>query len=330
MKPQFSAEDRKWAQSLPKSEIHAHINGSVSLEDLRALAASNNQVFPDNLLLPGDPSCSLSDVFSLFSQTIYKFVRTRSDLSFVVECVLKAFKNDGCTYVELRSTPKKSEYLDIEEYVCTVLDAISAFAQSPDGSGMKVRLLLSVDRRHGPETAELIVDLAVSYKQQERYTKYIVGIDVCGDPNVGGIKHLIPALTRAKREGLNLVIHFAEVENPPEEGELEAMLNLNPDRLGHCTFVPLHMWDEIIARKIPLEICLTSNVLTGTVEEYSRHHLRYLWHERGYRELILCTDDRGIFMSELSEEYLTAKEILGLTKQEMENWARSVVRYQSE
>ena len=189
----------------------------------------------------------------------------------------------------------------------------------------QVRLLLSVDRRHTAEIANEIVNLAIEFQSNQ----HLIGIDVCGDPTVGGISHLVPALTLAKQHGLKLVIHFAEVAVPPEPQELEVMLSLNPDRLGHCTFVPKHLMDIIVERRIPMEICLTSNVVCGTVQEYARHHLVHLWKERGYRELILCTDDRGIFLNELSGEYLIAMELLGLSRKEMEEWAHYVKKYES-
>ncbi|KAJ3295855.1 hypothetical protein HDU79_008207 [Rhizoclosmatium sp. JEL0117] len=324
----YTQEDLSWARSLPKVELHAHINGSVSLDDLRSLALSKNLPFPATLALPGDPGFDIKDVFTLFSTTIYGVVRDQDALRFVVGKVLDAFQADGCVYLELRTTPKKNEAMDMDEYVMVVVGAIEEWLLGRGGSQeglMHVRLLLSVDRRHSVEQANQIVDLAVKYAPLHTC---IVGVDVCGDPTVGGIRHLVPALQKVKPAALKLVVHFAEVAECPEQDELETILSLNPDRLGHCTFVPSHLMDEIIKREITMEICLSSNVVGGTVSAYERHHLIELWKERGYRNLVLCTDDRGIFLNELSHEYLIAMDILGLTKREMEEWAaRCVEQY---
>ncbi|KAJ3391875.1 hypothetical protein HDU84_005226 [Entophlyctis sp. JEL0112] len=321
-----AAESEKaWAVHLPKTELHAHLNGSVSFADLRELALARGQshLIPDDqqlaAILPGgSPAFAIGDCFALFSDLIYRLVDDVNSLTFVVEHVLAAFERDGCEKLELRSTPRETAFMTRREYTVTVVQAVSSYKGQ-----MAVRLFLSLDRRHSPQIAEDIVDLVIEFNCL--HPQIVIGVDVCGNPLVGGIRHLVPALLRVKeKHNLKLVIHFGEVQEPPEAGELETILALRPDRLGHCTFVPTSIMDEIIARGITIEICLSSNVLGGTVVEYDRHHLVHLWHERGYRKLALCTDDRGILRSELSDEYVIARKVLGIARSEMEAWARAV------
>ncbi|KAJ3060246.1 hypothetical protein HDU98_003759 [Podochytrium sp. JEL0797] len=324
-KPAFTPTQLAWAHTLPKTELHAHINGSVSFPDLRHLAHLTSRHFPTDAELgpqPGEPGFDLAHIFSLFGKEINGLVRDRPALEFVVQKAIDAFRADGCEYVELRTTPKETVEMSMDVYVETVLDVIRKDQDSHPG-GMKVNLLLSIDRRHPASTSLRITHLALHHRLT---SPHLIGLDVCGDPRAGGITPHLPALHLAKQEGLKLVIHFAEIETPPEVGEWEAMLSLDPDRLGHCIFVPEHLMDEIIARRIPIEICLTSNVLGGMVSTYATHHLVELW-RRGYRDMILCTDDRGVFGSELSEEYLIAKEVLGLSEQEVETWCEDVKRF---
>ncbi|KAJ3120980.1 hypothetical protein HK100_012578, partial [Physocladia obscura] len=317
-------DDKIWARSLRKTELHAHLNGSISLNDLRELAAKRGAHFPaeSEIQLPGSPGFTIDDCFTLFSSTIYSIVQDAEALQFVVGRVLAAFETDGCTYLELRTTPRETALMSRRKYVDAVVQAVESYRNNDgviDGSTkMTVRLLFSVDRRHNIETANDVVDLAIAYNFL--HPDLVVGVDVCGNPLAGGIRHLVPALTRVKETNcsppLKLVIHFAEVATLPEEGELETILLLQPDRLGHCTFVPEKLMDVICQRGIPMEICLSSNVLGGTVSEFEKHHLVHLWHERNYRNLVLCTDDRGIFCSELSDEYLIAQKVLGLSRLE--------------
>ncbi|TPX69533.1 hypothetical protein CcCBS67573_g06822 [Chytriomyces confervae] len=316
-------DELTWAKNLAKTELHAHINGSIGMPDLRKLADLKGVHLPAEIALPGSAGFSLDDVFALFSKTIYSVVRDAQALQFVVEHVVAAFKRDGVRYLELRSTPKSLEGMDMDGYVSTVVSAISK-AMS-ENETIRVKFLLSVDRRHDPETASTIVSLAIKYANL--FPSIVVGVDVCGNPACGGIKHLVPSLSRLKLDAptLKLVIHFAEIETPPEEDELLTILSLNPDRLGHCTFVPDHIMATMRARKIPIEICLSSNVVGGTVNSFEAHHLKQLW-DSGYpREcLILCTDDVGIFCSDLSNEYVIARRVLGVSREVMEEWAQLV------
>ena len=75
-----------------------------------------------------------------------------------------------------------------------------------DGLAMMVRLLLSVDRREDGEAALQTVKLAAELKGQG-----VVGIDLSGNPTVGSWDLWEPALREARRLGLKLTIHAAEV-----------------------------------------------------------------------------------------------------------------------
>jgi adenosine deaminase len=130
---------------------------------------------------------------------------------------------------------------------------------------MIVRLILSINRTDPEDIADDIVNLAIEYKAKST-TVPIIGIDICGNPLGCGISHLVSKVKKAKAAGLKFVCHFAEVENTPEPDELTTLLDLRPDRIGHATYIPESMMLEIISRKIPIEICLTSNILCKTVK----------------------------------------------------------------
>lgn len=139
---------------------------------------------------------------------------------------------------------------------------------------MKTNLILSIDRRNDLPTALSVVDLAVKYR-----SRGVVGIDLCGDPAVGDVSIFEPAFRAAKAHGLKVTLQFAEAPQSSTDKELWTLLSYNPDRIGHVINVPGDVKEEILRRKLGLELCLSCNVhakmITGT---YGDHHFGW-WRE---------------------------------------------------
>jgi adenosine deaminase len=212
--------------------------------------------------------------FPLFSKYIYNLCNDLESLIYTTNSVLEDFQADGVAYLELRTTPRAilTEGLSKDDYIKTILDCISKFNKS---STMKTNLILSIDRRNNLDTALEVVSLATKYHSQG-----VVGIDLCGDPAQGDVAIFEPAFQQARAQGLKITIHFAEAPQCTSE-ELWKLLSYQPDRIGHVINVPDNVKEEIVKRKIGLELCLSCNVhakmITGT---YSDHHFGW-WKPTG-------------------------------------------------
>jgi adenosine deaminase len=101
------------------------------------------------------------------------------------------------------------------------------------GGKMRIRVLLSVNRFMLAENTKEIVDLALKYK--EAGNKYVVGIELSGDPRVGSFSTYKPELQRAKEAGLKISLHCAETKE--QIGENVEMIEFLPHRLGHCCYL---------------------------------------------------------------------------------------------
>nr|XP_054755952.1 adenosine deaminase-like protein [Lytechinus pictus] len=99
--------------------------------------------------------------------------------------------------------------------------------------------------------------------------------------------------------------------------ESRILLDVPPDRIGHGTY--LHpevggdqsLVNSVVRSKIPIEMCMTSNLIGGVVETPSSHHLQY-WRNKNH-PCVICTDDKGVFSTSLSEEYLLAANTFNLS-----------------
>jgi adenosine deaminase len=138
---------------------------------------------------------------------------------------------------------------------------------------MKANLILSVDRRNDPDTAMQVVDLALAHQ--------VVGVDLCGDPAVGDVSIFAPAFRKARENDLKITLHFAEAPQSSTPEELWTLLSYKPDRIGHVINVPEEVKEEIVKRKLGLELCLSCNVhakmITGS---FGDHHFGW-WRGTG-------------------------------------------------
>ncbi|XP_012735828.2 adenosine deaminase-like protein [Fundulus heteroclitus] len=308
-------DDVAFYKELPKVELHAHLNGSVSVQTVERLIQRKPHLNIEHSMtaIGKGQRRTLDECFEVF-KVIHKLVDTDEDILMVAKDVIKEFAADNVKYLELRSTPReeKDTRLTKKSYVDAVIKAIQQCKN--EGLDIDVRFLVAIDRRNGPEVALETVKLAEDFMLSSG--DLVVGIDLSGDPTVGHGRVLLPALERARNSGLKLSLHMSEVPSQLEESEL--LLNLPPDRIGHGTFLHPEMGgsqslvDRVVKHQIPLEICLTSNVKGQTVPSYSQHHFRY-WYQLGH-PCVICTDDKGVFCTDLSQEYQLAASAFGLSR----------------
>ncbi|TDH09511.1 hypothetical protein EPR50_G00087410 [Perca flavescens] len=315
-------------RELPKVELHAHLNGSVSFQTIEKLISRKPHLnIEHGMTAIGKGQLrTLDECFQVF-KVIHQLVDTEEDILMVATDVIKEFAADGVKYLELRSTPREEENTGLtkKRYVETVIKAIQQCKS--EEVDIDVRFLVAIDRRNGTEVAMETVKLAEEFMLST--DGLVVGLDLSGDPKVGHGKDLLPALQRAKNCGLKLSLHLSEIPSQLEESDL--LLNLPPDRIGHGTF--LHpevggsqsLVDKMVQNNIPLELCLTSNVKGQTVSCYSKHHFKY-WYQMGHPSVI-CTDDKGVFSTDLSQEYQLAASTFGLSREAVWKLSQQAIDY---
>jgi len=262
--------DLDFCRQVPKIELHAHLNGSISPKTLKELIQKKREK---------DPTFKTSlDIDSFVVDDL-------SAVRHLTKAVLQEFAEDNVRYLELRTTPRGKAQcgMDKEDYIRTILEEIET-AQKQNEK-MMIRLILSIDRKTSLEDALNTVELASAYKHRG-----IVAIDICGDPTKGNPLLLQPALEKARAGGLKITLHVGEIENYDETFQL---VQLNPDRIGHGTFLDERSENYLSEKRIPLELCLTSNIVSETVKSYDAHHF-LPWYRKGH-PVAICTDDKGVF-----------------------------------
>ncbi|XP_068128637.1 adenosine deaminase-like protein isoform X2 [Hyperolius riggenbachi] len=294
---------------LPKVELHAHLNGSISSATMKKLMAQKPHLQIQNgvTMIDKGQKRTLEECFQMF-KIIHQITDTAEDILLITKDVIKEFAADGVKYLELRSTPRQtSTGMTRRSYVDTVLEGIRQCKE--EEVDIDVRFLMAIDRRGGPTVAKETVKLAEEYFHSTN--DLVLGLDLSGDPTVGHGRDFVEPLTEARNSGLKLALHLSEV--PTQKEETEILLGIPPHRIGHGTFLSdfPNFVKVVKEKRIPLELCITSNVKGQTVPSYDKHHFA-LWYELGHPS-VLCTDDKGVFATDLSLEYEIAASTFNLS-----------------
>ena len=322
---QFNPKTPEWCISMPKAELHAHLSGSIRIETLKRLVDESNdtrlqqQATP---LLDVNSGRTLKQCFQLFP-IVHQLITDRTTLYKLVQQVLYDFEHENTLYLELRTTPRRTDKMSAEDYLHTVLQAVHSHHEA-NPNGIVCRILVSICRHHSLQTARDMVDLVEKFKKitETHLSCLIVGMELSGNPIKGNWDDFQVILDDARnRLGLPISLHFGEVSN---EVECFKMLNFGPDRLGHVAVVTEKVVERILQQhpKLGVEVCLTSNLISETVDKIEDHPVitRFIPKKHPF---CVCTDDSGIFDTTLSDEYALLADHTSLIKEEVEEIAIS-------
>ena len=300
---------RHFCRSIPKIELHAHLNGCIRSSTFRQLLSSSTDQIRLDIL---DENFSHGDTHSRMANVFEKFALLRScvtnldDIRRITRETLEDFLNDNVMYVELRTRPRSFDNGKIpsSSYIEAVLDIMKEYEEK-----ICSRLILSIDRTQTLEQAMETLKLA------ENYRPYIVGLDFSGDPNVKSFERFLPVFNLAKQINLPTTIHIGELPDNDCLNENNLILDYKPTRLGHFNFRTTDQEQRVLKEKIPLELCPTSNILTMNLSNLTEHHFNLFYANK--HPLAICTDDSGLMNCCLSSEIFDLVQTFHLTKKEL-------------
>uniref|UniRef100_G1U0F9 N6-Methyl-AMP deaminase n=1 Tax=Oryctolagus cuniculus TaxID=9986 RepID=G1U0F9_RABIT len=313
---------------LPKVELHAHLNGSISSNTMKKLIAKKPdfKIHDEMTMIDKGKKRTLEECFQMF-QIIHQLTTSPEDILMITKDVIKEFSDDGVTYLELRSTPRRENAIGMtkKSYVESILEGIKQSKQ--ENLDINVRYLIAIGRRGGPSVAKETVKLAEEFFLSAE--DVALGLDLSGDPTIGRAEDFLEPLLEAKNAGLKLALHLSEIPNQGKETQM--FLDLLPDRIGHGTFLnsseggSLDLVDFVRQHWITLQLCLTSNIKSQTVPSYDQHHFGF-WYSIAHPS-VTCTDDKGVFATYLSQEYRLEAETFNLTQSQVWDLSYESINY---
>jgi adenosine deaminase/aminodeoxyfutalosine deaminase len=182
-----------------------------------------------------------------------------------------------------------------------------------------VRWILDAVRQFGAEPAMQVAALAA-----ERVNQGVVALGIGGSEERGPASWFTDVFAFARNAGLHLHAHAGESLGP--ESIWDA-LALGAERIGHgiAAVGDPALMRHLRDRDIPLEICITSNLVTGVIKRIEDHPVRRLF-DAGV-PIVLNSDDPAMFRCSLTGEYRLAAEQFGFTEGELRQVAGNAFHY---
>jgi len=312
--------DRPTLQALPKVLLHEHLDGSIRPQTILELAKDSGYTH-----LPTSDPAALAGWFHQganqgdlgvylrgFAHTI-AVTQTAEALERVAYEQVEDLKNDGVVYFETRFAP-----IFHTKRGLTNMDVVYAVLRGLERGRREFKIPVGLivcamrDMRISLEIAELAVDFR---------DRGVVGFDLAGEEGGYPPKKHVEAFHYIQRQNFNITVHAGEGYG--KESIWQAIQYCGAHRIGHGT----RLIDDIVVadgvvvklgglaqyvldKRIPLEICLSSNVHTGAIPSLAEHPFNVLYRQQ-FR-VTLNTDNRLMSRTSMSNEFQVAMDAFGL------------------
>ena len=300
--------------SLPKAELHLHLEGSIQPGTVCALTARHGVTVTGDEVRRRYAYQNFSEFLETF-KWVTSLLRDPRDYALITHNLAEQLLSQRVMYAEV--TISIGVMLLRKQRPETNFEAILAAAEPFESRGLRMNWIFDGVRQFGAEAASRVVEAA-----KQCASKSIVAFGIGGDELSVPTKELRPVYEQAAALGLHRIIHAGEIGGP--EKIREAVELLGAERIGHgiAAINDPALMDLLADRRIPLEICPQSNIRTGAlalqlrrvVARIEDHPLPALF--RHGIPIVLSTDDPAMFHTTLLNEYEHAHQ-LGMTENEL-------------
>lgn len=286
--------------SLPKAELHCHLEGTVAPDVAQTLAARHGMDISSIIKPDGTYQWDTFDDFLKVYDVMAQVIRTPEDYYDILKIYYDRAAAQGLVYGEMFISSDHPAHVGIS--YDTFMETLNAAADDIlSEHGVEVRFVLHVVRHYGTEMATAVAELAEHHPK-----KRVTGFGIAGDEAHLNHKDFAHAFEAARGAGLRCTAHAGEHLGP--QSVEDVITHLKAERVGHGVRA-MESPETVAMLKdtgTVLEVCPSSNVCLGVAPSIETHQLRGL-HEAGVA-VTLNSDDPPFFFTDIGQEYALAAQ----------------------
>ena len=299
--------------SLPKAELHLHLEGSIDLSTLLELRRRHGK---PGTLAQVEALYQYQDFtgFLMAFKAVTEDLQTAADYELITYRLMEKLKAQNVLHAEV--------YVSVGVCLWRKQDFAALFEGLERGRergekdfGGSLLWIFDAVRQFGAVEAMRVAELAARYQGSG-----VVGFGIGGDERQAAPELFREVYSHAADNGLRLTAHAGETAGPES---VWGALNLRAERIGHGLTAAQdpELVEELSTGQVPVEICLTSNLRTGCCATLTEHPVRNYF-DQGVM-ITLNSDDPAMFATSLNQEYQLAQDTFGFTDEHLRELARN-------
>jgi adenosine deaminase len=303
--------------TLPKAELHIHLEGSMRVDTVRDLADRRGVAPPSALDTEGiwrfaDPAHFIDQYGA-----VCNLLHDLDEFHLIAYELSQALSAQGVRYAEVVFSPAQHAGR-LGDWYGPIEAVLDGFAAGERDTGVIARVEPDVIRDYGLDLAEEVLQVALKY-----VGRGVVSINCAGSEGPP-IAPYADIFRRAVEGGLHSTPHAGEWSGP--ENVWATLEHLRPERIGHGvrSVDDPRLVERLADLGIPLEVCPTSNVATGACASLAEHPFPHL-RDAGV-VVTLNSDDPAMFGSWVSDEYRVARDAFGYEDADLADIAAAGMR----
>lgn len=301
--------ERMELRSLPKIELHLHLDCSLSYQAVSALAPSvTREEYQRDYIAPAR-CANLADFLSRAPKG-FQLMQTEDSLRLVTEDVFRQLIEDGVIYAEIRFALllHTERGLSPERVVAVVEREVDRLIRE---TGMQAGLILCTLRQFTEAQSLLTAELVEKFRGSR-----VVALDLAGDEAGFPLDAHVGAYRYAREHGLFRTAHAGEGLGP--ESVWETLRLLDPHRIGHGTrsIEDPKLVEHLRRKRIHLELCPSANVqIIPSIGSMEEHPIDRLY--RAGVSLNVNSDSHMLTPTTLTREYENLMSIFNWNREEL-------------
>ena len=309
---------------LPKVELHLHLEGAVRPETLLELAQGKSLLRREVTKWISERRAD-SFRYGDFKGFLKAFgvvtllIKTPEDYALITTRLAEWLAAQNVRYAEVILSA--GILLWKKQPVDEVFDAVERAAREARArTGVRLQWIFDAVRHFGVEHVREVLRWAIIFQPRG-----VLGFGIGGDEAAGPAEMFVDIFREAREAGLRLTAHAGEAVGP--ESIRKAVELLGAERIGHglTAIQDSNVMALLRDRRIPLEVCPTSNVATGLVPRFEDHPLpRFI--DAGLA-VTLNSDDPAMFGTSLQEEFVRSSRAFSLSRQQIVQLCENAIRY---